>query len=231
MSTNPTSDSLQIGDAFGYVFRSPNWFGKILIGTVCLIFSFLILPALILQGYVIEIGRTVSQGRSELPAWTDIGKKLGDGFLMAVAFLVWGIPIAILYGIGAVVGGCSTQSGTTVCTNAGGEIFFFGLGALLTIVFAILAPAIYAQYIDGGFGATMQFATAFNRGMRHIGASILVIVMAFVAALAACLGIIAIFIGLLVTVPWAYYVQGNLYGQFARISRDTAAAGSGLRPA
>jgi uncharacterized membrane protein len=48
--------------------------------------------------------------------------------------------------------------------------------------------------------------------------------MAIIAAILSLLGVIAIFVGLLVTIPWAYYVQGNLYGQFARISREAVSA-------
>lgn len=229
MSTTPASGGLQIGDAFGFVFRSPNWFGRLLVGGLCLLFGFLIIPGLILYGYTIEIGRNVSQGKSELPPWSGIGKKLGDGFLAAVALIVWGIPIWILYGIGFAVGGCSTQASTTTCTNSGGEVLFFSLAGLVTILYALLVPAIFAQYIEGGIGATMQFGTVFSRGTRHIGASIIVVIMGIIAAILSLLGIIAIFVGLLVTIPWAYYVQGNLYGQFARISRETAGAASSLR--
>jgi uncharacterized protein DUF4013 len=117
---------------------------------------------LILYGYTIEIGGNVSQGKSELPPWSDVGKKLGDGFLAAVALIVWAILIWILYGIGVAVGGCSTEGNTTTCANSGGEVLFFGLAGLATILNSLLVPAIFAQYIDGGIGGTMQFGTVLS---------------------------------------------------------------------
>ena len=42
---------VNIGDAFGYVFRSPNWFGKLAIGALCVLFFWLLLiPLFILNG-------------------------------------------------------------------------------------------------------------------------------------------------------------------------------------
>jgi membrane-anchored protein YejM (alkaline phosphatase superfamily) len=64
----------------------------------------------------------------------------------------------------------------------------------------VLIRAIWAQFLDGGLGAAMYIATSF----------------------VASLGIIAVFIGLLITFPYAFFVQSHLYGRFARIT-DAAA--------
>jgi hypothetical protein len=226
MAASGNSDSLEIGNAFGFVFRSPNWFGRILVGTLCMIFSWLILPALILMGYMVAAARNVSRGESTLPPWSDIGGKLSDGFLFAVSVLVWGIPIGILYVIGVLIGGCSGPGGTVSCANSGGRALFFALGGLASLVLAVMTPAIWGQFIDGGIGGALQFGTVFRRGFSHLGASIVVVVMSIVIGFLACLGVIIIFVGLLVTIPWAYYTEANLYGQFARISRE-----GGIRPA
>src|SRR5215469_10307939 len=88
---------VDIGEAFGFVFRSRNWFGKLAVGALCLLFFWvLLIPVFILLGYFVETARVVSQGGRELPPWTDIYKKLADGFFLAVVLFIWGLPGSIL---------------------------------------------------------------------------------------------------------------------------------------
>lgn len=98
MST-PMASTTQIdaGEAFGYVFRSRNWFGKLAVGALCLLFFWVFfIPLFILLGYFVETARTISRGARELPPWNDIGKKLADGFLLGVALFIWELPSTIL---------------------------------------------------------------------------------------------------------------------------------------
>src|SRR5205807_214818 len=102
MST-PLSQPLQVdvGEAFGFVFRSRNWFGRLAVGALCLLFFWLLfIPLFILLGYFVETARTVSRGESQLPPWTNIGKKLGEGFVLAVVLFIWNLPGSILSGGG-----------------------------------------------------------------------------------------------------------------------------------
>src|SRR5438128_251948 len=97
----PLSPPLQVdvGEAFGFVFRSRNWFGRLAVGALCLLFSWLFLiPLFILLGYSVETARTISRGGRELPPWTDVGTKLREGFVLAVVLFIWGLPASILGG-------------------------------------------------------------------------------------------------------------------------------------
>jgi len=54
----PQSPPIQVdvGEAFGFVFRSRNWFGRLAVGALCLLFFWLFLiPLFILLGYLYEI--------------------------------------------------------------------------------------------------------------------------------------------------------------------------------
>ena len=83
--SQPRAMQVDIGEAFGFVFRSRNWFGRLAVGALCLLFFWvLFIPLFILLGYFVECARTISSGEGELPPWTDIGKKLSDGFVLAV---------------------------------------------------------------------------------------------------------------------------------------------------
>ena len=97
----PLSPPMQVdvGEAFGFVFRSHNWFGRLAVGALCLLFFWLFfIPLFILLGYCIEIARTISRGGRELPPWTDIGTKLKEGFVLAVVLFIWGLPGSIYPG-------------------------------------------------------------------------------------------------------------------------------------
>src|SRR5207247_10135534 len=97
MSTSPSpAAQVDIGEAFGYVFRSRNWFGRLALGALCLLFFWAILiPVFILLGYFVETARVISAGARELPPWEDIGKKLREGFVLAVVLFIWGLPGSI----------------------------------------------------------------------------------------------------------------------------------------
>ncbi len=84
---------VEVGEAFGYVFRSRNWFGKLVVGALCLLFFWLLfIPLFILLGYFVETARTISRGERELPPWTHVGTKLREGFVLSVVLFIWGCP-------------------------------------------------------------------------------------------------------------------------------------------
>lgn len=213
----PVAPSLQvdIGEAFGYVFRSRNWFGKLAVGALCLLFFWVFLiPLFILLGYFVEAARTISRGERELPPWTDIGGKLRDGFLLAVVLFIWGLPGTILSS------GGFTQCVGSSCTYQPGPLS--PLGGLYSLLLGLVTAAIWSQFLDGGFAAAFDFRAIFRRVTLHPGMTILVWLMAIVAAIIGGLGVILIGIGLLFTLPYAFAVIANLYGQFRQRTESAA---------
>ncbi|HYM48970.1 MAG TPA: DUF4013 domain-containing protein [Candidatus Limnocylindrales bacterium] len=218
----PASAELSVGDAFGYVFRSPGWFGKLLIGAVCLIFSFLLIPAWIVLGYMIETSRTVRGGRHELPPWQNVGQMLVDGLLLSIATLIWLIPGYVLLGIGYATMGCTSSAGVSTCTGSFGAVGY--LGVLYFLAVALLYPAIYSEFLARGIGGAFNVSGVLARFQARPGAAIVAIIMAVVAGIIALFGLILLVIGVVFTVMWAYMVQASLYGQFARLT-DPAVGG------
>ena len=213
-------DRLEIGEAFGFVFRSKGWVGKMLLLDLFALLSVVLIGVFFFYGYLIEIARTVRRGDRELPPWDNLGKKFVDGVLLAIVFLIWAIPSLILYGLLAATAGCATtESGATTCTPNG---LLIAVTALLFILLYLLVPAIWAQFLEGGFGATLDVAAVFRRAVFKPGMTFLVVVMYIVTSILAVSGLIAVLIGVLFTYPYAFFIQGHLYGQFARITDATA---------
>jgi hypothetical protein len=218
----PLSPPVQVdvGEAFGFVFRSRNWFGKLAVGALCLfLFWALLIPVFILLGYFVETARVISRGGRELPAWDDIGKKLSEGFVLAVVLFIWGLPGAILSW-----GSFSTNCSAGSCTTVYDPSALASLGALYSLLLGFLTAAIWSQYLEGGFGAAFDFRAVFRRAGAHPGMTVMVWLMVIVSAVIGYLGVILLVVGVLFTLPYAFAVSANLYGQFCRLTESTQSA-------
>jgi len=219
----PAGSALDIGEAFGFVFRSTNWFGKLLIGSACLLFSWLILPSLILVGYTVAVGRVIRGGGRDLPAWDDIGQKLVDGFLLTLTLLVWALPAVLVFIlvfiVGLAAGGCSTEpDGSTSCTNPGAFLVLLPVSGVLLLLWALLYPAIWAQYLQGGISASFDVGGVWSRFRSNLGLALIVLLLYIVASLASYLGFFLFVVGILLTSTYASFVQAHVLGQYARLT-------------
>ena len=206
----PPSLQVDVGEAFGFVFRSRNWFGRLAVGALCLLFFWLLfIPLFILLGYFVETARNISRGGRELPPWTDIGTKLREGFVLAVVLFIWNLPGSILSGTGSSIH-CVGSS----CTYTPNVLA--PLGGLYTLLLGLLTAAIWSQYLEGGFTSAFDFRAIFRRAGLQPGMTVLVWLMAIVAGIIGFLGVIVVVIGLLFTFPYAFAVSANLYGQFSQ---------------
>src|SRR5207244_657389 len=93
---------LDLGEAFTFVIRSDRWLRKLLAGAACLLLFWLIVPFLLLVGYIVEIARRVRSGARALPPWDHPWQNIKDGFKLIVALLIWTIP-SVLLGIPAAI--------------------------------------------------------------------------------------------------------------------------------
>ena len=217
----PLSAPMQVdvGEAFGFVFRSRNWFGRLAIEALCLLFFWLFfIPLFILLGYFVETARTISRGGRELPPWSDVGTKLKEGFVLSVVLFIWGLSGSILSSAGSFPMHCVGSS----CTYAPNVLA--PLGGLYTLLLGLLTAAIWSQFLQGGFGAAFDFRAIFRRAGLRPGMTVLVWLMAIVAGIIGGLGLIVVGIGLLFTLPYAFAVTANLYGQFCQRTEPAVAA-------
>ena len=212
---------LDIGEAFGYVFRSRNWFGKLAVGALCLLFFWVFfIPLFILLGYYVETARTISRGGRELPPWTDVGTKLKEGFLLAVVGFIWGLPGLILSGGGSFSTHCVGSS----CTPVYSPGALAPLGGLYGLLVALLTAAYWSQFLEGGFGSAFNFRAIFRRAGLNPGLTVMVWLLgSVVGTIIALAGVILVGIGLLFTFPYAFALTAHLYGQFSRLTESAVA--------
>ena len=157
---------------------------------------------------------------SELPPWTDVGTKLKEGFVLAVVLFIWGLPGSILSSAGSFPLTCVASS-CTYTPNA-----LAPLGGLYTLFLGLLTAAIWSQYLEGGFTSAFDFRAIFRRAGLRPGMTVMVWLMgSIVAAIIGFSGVILVGIGLFFTLPYAFAVTANLYGQFSQRTRRVAPAG------
>ena len=223
---------MDVNKSVRYVFDDKQWISKLVIGALMSVLSFLIIPALILQGYVVKIIRQVMNGDWDgLPEWDDWGGLLRDGFYVFVAELVYTLPFILLMIVGGLAtGGMASLSGgddLAAMVAAGGGLLFLCLILLFAIAFLFLTPAILIQYaIKDDFGATFRFGEVFAIIRNNIADILVAFLVTLVAAFAVsliisvlsvipCLGWIAAAIIGLAVGPYISFVGGHLYGQIA----------------
>ncbi len=227
---------MDFGKAFTFMFEDPDWLRKLGIGTLVGLVGLLFLPVLIgfipfiiLAGYTLDTLRNVMDGRSHpLPDWDDWGGFLKRGFRLCAALFVWALPL-ILVTLPLTVGGGLTdqnQGGTQVL----GAILVTCSSCLMILwglVVTLFTPAIYVRV-----ARTERFAAAFELGKLwaftrdNIGSIIIAVLLtwvaSFLATIIAGLGLIALLIGVVVTIPfanlWQTLVQAHLFGQIGASS-------------
>ncbi len=234
---------MDINKAIRYVTEDKQWISKLIIAALMTFLGFLIIPAFILQGYLIKIIRQVMNGQWDgLPEWEDYGELMRDGFFVTVAQIVYTLPFIILVlivslGMGGLAS-ISDGSDAMAALASGVGLLMVCLTLLFAIALLFLTPAILIQYaIKDDFGALFRFGEVIDiirNNMADILIAFLVsIVAAFVISLVIgvlslipCLGWIAAVVISLAVGPYISFITAHLYGQIAAKVLGNKAGGS-----
>jgi hypothetical protein len=214
---------VDIGRSFAFVFEDTDWIVKILIAAAILVLGILfswvlliplILAALLLGGYSVEITRRVIHGDpAELPPWDNWGALLADGLKVVVIGIVYALPIivvSICLGIPIGLVSQQDQQGWSSLLSA----VLSCLSFLWSIVMSFLLPAAIAFWVArDDLGAAFRFGDVIAFVRDHLKTYLITFVMSWVASIIGSLGTIVCGVGWLVTAPYSWMVIGHLYGQ------------------
>ena len=209
-----SSADLDLAEAVTFVVRSKRWVRKLLAGAACLLFSWLIVPFLLFIGYSVKISRAVRAGSDELPPWEHPWQLIKDGFKFLVIILIWSVPAVLL----------SIPSTVVSDQSAAGELagFLSAAGSVWVLLVTLLQPAIISQYMDRGFLGALNPVAVIRRARVNLALSIVVGALVFALATIGVIGLAALLIGVLVTLPYASYVSAYLTGRYARLTESSA---------
>lgn len=227
---------MDVAKAFNYVFEDERWMGKLGLGALISLLSFLILPAFLLYGYAIGITRNVmNDEKRPLPEWEDLGTLLKDGLAMFLAGIVYTLPFWLLVCIAfaATIGFGGLGEATQISEDAvtAGILATYGLVAcliiLLALAFFFISPAIAIQYVREGdlaacfrFGEVLaivrdNFGDILIAGLTPFAVSFVMSIVFGVLSIIPCLGWIASILLSVAAGPYLTAVTGHLYGQIA----------------
>lgn len=221
-------DRFDIARAFKAPFQDPEWVNKTLMGFV---WTLLVVTSPAVYGAQLEYIRRVSAGNERLPEWDDFGNKWVEGFLVAVAWFIYMLPVTIVGAIFVLPGLISLIASDGGSDAAGA--FFFGGMCLFGVVFTIYVLAL-SVFISAAmthfamrrtFGAFFEFgaiATKIRGGSGYFTAWLYTILISVgVSTAASVISGVTGGLGSIVMPAVTYLaamMTGHVLGQWARVA-------------
>jgi hypothetical protein len=163
-----------LSDALSFPRRGDDWLSTLLVGGVLTVLGPFILPALVVQGYLVRVLDYAARRERNPPSFTQWGTLLVDGLKLLVVTVVYGlfavVPLVVVFGAlvvivpgDPVVADPGMPNPTPSIGTGPGLLVFLGLAALsglLTLVVAYVLPAALANFaIEGRLGAAFDVRT------------------------------------------------------------------------
>lgn len=192
---------------------SDGW-GALGISALCYLGSFLLVPLLIIWGYLYRVTEAAAWGDTLQPRFNEYGEMIKTGFFYILLYLVYAIVGVVVIGVLAVVG---VESGV----EAVGGL----LALVVGVVFLYFGPAVLTLYpVTGSFSEALSPSriTDFAFTGKYFGSFLLYIALmfavqlvfsiAFFALAITVIGILLVFPLSLVISPYLLYLTGSYWG-------------------
>jgi Protein of unknown function (DUF4013) len=212
-----------LGKAFSFPFKDPEWISKFLLAAVFMVLSIVLIGIFIIAGYLVRVTQRVMRGeQNALPAWDDIGVKLVIGFKYCVVQLVYIIPIVLIwvpFFILMIISGIADPDAAGALTGLGISAWIIGM--LLIVPYSLLLTAL-TPIIMIRFAQNERIADALDvaeiwRFFRQNWQNTLIIALIAVGLQSfAGVGILLFLVGIFFTIFYAYLVSAYLYGTLYR---------------
>lgn len=208
-----------IQEGISYPLKGEDALGGIVLGTLLVVGSFLLIPGIILLGYLVEVLEQSARGESEPPAFDDWGGMLVDGLKAIVVTFVYGVlPFGIMsVFVSSLAAGGVTEGG------AGGVLAGVGLIGILVsvvvsvVVYYLLPAALTNMAVEDSLGAAFDFSSLKDvllsgdyliAWLVPFGISFLLNIVVFILAVTV--------VGLLLVPTLQFYVQVAVFFMFGR---------------
>jgi hypothetical protein len=210
----------QLGDAFSFPFRDRSWVSKFVIGALFMLLCILIVGIFILAGYYVQVTqRVMRKDPNPLPEWDYIGVKLVVGFKYCVVYLLYSLPIIILYVPFLAI---SVLNGMGAMDEAPGVFAgLFSAGFMfLTIPFSLalymLLPVITYRFAEReSIGDALDIAAVIRDFRRNWANTMIVALIAVGMQYFAVVGIVLFIIGVFFTIMYSSLVSSYMFGALA----------------
>ncbi|MFB6300258.1 MAG: DUF4013 domain-containing protein [Halobacteriales archaeon] len=201
-----------IGDALRYPLQQDAWERLLLIGGILMLFGFLIIPLLVVYGYIVRVIKTRLEGADRPPAFGEWGSLLIDGLkAFGIGFIYLLIPLivgTVTFGgsIAAIAAGGRGGAAVGVAGLAAGMVVSF----VLSLLFGYVAVAALVHFAhEDRFGAAFEFGAIKTIVLTEeyaIAWGLAVVVLIGASVVTGVLNLIPLF-GTIFSVFVAFYIQ------------------------
>ncbi len=208
-------------EALEFPLESDDWLQTVLIGGVLSLLSFLIVPGILVNGYLLRVVRAGVHGDDTPPKFGDWVELLVDGVLVwVIQFVYAAVPTFLLFVVGgsfAVVTDVSSSSGPE--SMAAPEGAFVGVLVGLFLLILVLAAVYLLPAAIANFARTGEFTAAFALRTVAAGAASTdyLVALVLVIGVSIVLGVIGSLLTIvLVGVFVLFYLQMVVYHLFGQ---------------
>lgn len=194
-----------LSEALTYPRRGDGWLKRIGIGGILYFLGFLVIPQVIVEGYLYRVLREAVHRNPDPPEWEGWAELLVDGIKMLIIQFLYVLAPVVVFVLGGAMGAAGLDAVGTLFTV---------VGAILSLVVFYLVPAAVTN-----FARTGEFGDAFAIGT--LGDIVLTRTYFVHVVLSVVVGIVLGIIGLflmvfLVGLFVLFYAQVAIYYLWAR---------------
>jgi hypothetical protein len=206
-----------LGKAFSFPFKDPDWVVKLLVGVVFMLLSIFLVGIFILVGYFIQLTqRVMRQEPRPLPEWGDIGGKLVLGFKFCVVYFIYLLPIFLLMIPIIILPLLAEISGDDDMIALVTIVYSFAYTLVVipySLALTVLIPIIIYRFAERErIGDALDLATIIREFKHNWQNTVIVALIAMAMQSFAGVGMIVFFVGIFFTVMYAYLVSAYLTG-------------------
>lgn len=204
---------MDLGRGLTFVLDDPDWWRKLLIGGVI---AFIPLAGIFIWlGYFRELYLRLWQGvELPLPEWDHLADKLGHGFRIFFACLVYILPLVAFYFLMFLVAMLTIGLDDQGTVFAVTMVLFVLLYVVWSFYLMIVMPAIFIAYFRSGSITAAVSPVRHWSIIRAAGSRYWVaLVMGHLAYFLAGFGVLLCFVGVLFTTFWANLSFFHYYAQ------------------
>jgi hypothetical protein len=148
-----------IQEGISYPLKGDSALTRIIVGTLLTVGSFLLIPAFVLLGYLVNVLEQSARGGSDPPAFDDWAGMLVDGLKATLVTMVYGIiPFGIMsVFISSIAAGGITEGGAGSILAGVGLIGILLSFVALVVVYYLVPAALTNMAIEDSLGAAFDF--------------------------------------------------------------------------
>jgi hypothetical protein len=205
-----------LGISFTFPFKDQRWLSKFLLAALFMLLSILVVGIFFLLGYYVQvIQRVIRKDENPMPEWDEMGEKFVLGFKYFVVYLVYFIPVILLYVLFlAAVIAASLSGGQEIST-------LINIMSILLVIILLpytLALSVLTPIISARFAATESISEALDIAgivrqfkMNWQNAIIVALITVGIQSFAA-VGLIVLIVGIFFTLFYSYLASAHMAG-------------------